>query len=537
MFSVMIVDDESIIRRGIRNCIPWEEHDMEIIAEAASGQEALDLALCLKPDIVIADICMPEIDGLEMSERLLAINPGVKIIILTGYDEFEYAQRAVRLGVVDFMLKPTNADDLLAILDKTKKLICSERNSGIRLAELESRLKENIPLIRENYLIRLISGVYTSKEINEGQEILNIKDNSGSFQVAILDYNSTEEDSELAGHMEMLHFAVKNLCSDAVDRENLGWTFYNERGQITLLLYFQNDLMHSSKIASELLEAIQQAVNRTLKASFSIGSGRRYERIKDVKRSYDEAKEALEYRFVMGENSLVFIDDVSKGIQYPAWDDLVRVEKEIISGINKGNEEIVIALIEHYFEKLKKRSGISPLWAKAKCYELAGNVILAFGDSGLGDVLRAKYLDELYGEIYRCNSLPKAVNMVENFVREVLKAVSAARNTRMRKLIEMGKEYINEHYSEEISVAEIAEHLFVTPNYFSRVFKKETGEGCVEYINRVRMEKAKELLRNTLNLTYEVADRVGFRDANYFSLAFKKYTGFSPTEYRDSFNK
>lgn len=533
LYKVMIVDDESIIRRGIRSSIPWAEHDMEIVAEAADGREALELAVSCKPDIVIADICMTEIDGLEMSELLLQINPDIKVIILTGYDEFEYARRAVRIGVVDYLLKPTNPEELLGILDKAKKLIQSERDQKIRMEELESKLMENMPLIRENYLIRLISGVITPKEICEGQDILNIVYANGGYQVAVLDYCSVESGSEFEGRIEMLNFAVKNLCRETVDEKGLGWTFYNERGQITILLCMRDASKNASRFVYDLMEGIQAAINKRLKASFSIGVGRRCERAVDIKRSYEEAKKALEYCFVIGENSLVFIDDVGKGVQFHSWDDLKRIEREIISCVNKGDGEMVVALIGHYFDKLTAQSGVSPVLIKAKCCELAGNIVIAFRGLGPGDEMLSDSMDDLYNEINRCNSLPKAVKLVENFICKVLEAVLASRNTGMKKLVEMGKEYIHEHFSEDISVAEIAEQLYVTPNYFSRVFKKQTGMGCLEYINQVRMEKAKELLRNSRRLAYEIAEIVGFKDANYFSIAFKKYTGFSPTEYRD----
>lgn len=534
MYRVMIVDDEPIIRRGIHNSIPWEKYDMTVVGEAANGQEALDLADQLAPDVVIADICMPEIDGLEMSERLLVKYPGTKIIILTGYEEFEYAQRACKLGITDYVLKPTDTEELLLILEKAKKSIDSDRNSRIKMEELEHELQESMPIIRENYLIRLISGIYTLKEISKGRKILNINDHSGIFQVAILDYNSTESGSDFIGHIEMLHFAVKNICREIVDQESLGWTFYNERGQITLLFYFNDSITKPVNLAMEAVDKIQKRVNALLKSSFTVGVGRAYEHIKDIKRSYEEAKESLEYRFIMGDNSIIFIDDMQDGGSRSVCDDLVRIEKEIVSCINRNNEDIALTLIDCYFEKVKKQRSITPLWLKAKCYELAGNILMSFSNLGFEKSGASKYLDELYSEIYKSSSINRVIDLMKHFTHEILEIVAVSRNTRIRKVIEMGKEYIQKHFNEDISVTEVAEHLYVTPNYLSRIFKKETGEGCAEYINQVRMEKAKALLKNTLYLAYEIAEMVGFRDANYFSLAFKKYTGMSPTEYRDS---
>jgi two-component system response regulator YesN len=534
MYRVMIVDDEPIIRRGIRNSIAWNEHEMEIVGEAANGQEALDIADRLQPDIVIADICMPEIDGLEMSERLLMKYPDIKIIILTGYDEFEYAQRACKLGVVDYVLKPTDADDLLAVLENTKKSINSEQNSRIKMKELEQQLQKHMPVIRENYLVRLITGVQTLQELDDNQRVLNIQDRCGIFQVAVLDYDSTLEDSSFTGHVEMLHFAVKNICKEMIDEQNLGWTFYNALGQITILFYFQEEKEEPARLIFDLMDKIQQMINKTLKAAFSIGIGRGYERIKNIKRSYEEAKEALEYRFITGENSILFIDDVQAGCHEPKWNDLLKIEKEILVNISKEKEDIILLLLDRFFEQIKSQPAITPLWAKAKCYELVSNLYLAFNDLAAQERRLEKTPDELYHDIHQSVSLSSAFALVENFVREILTIISQARNNRTRKLIEMGKEYIQQHFNEEISVADIAGHLYVTPNYFSRIFKKETGEGCIEYINRVRMEEAKKLLKSTLYLTYEIGNMVGFKDANYFSLAFKKYTGMSPTEYRDS---
>lgn len=555
MLRVMIVDDEPIIRRGIRNAIDWERHGMIMASEAGDGEEALMLAAMIKPDIVIADICMPGVDGLEMSEKLLSLLPDCKIVILTGHDKFEYAQRACSLGIMDYILKPTDADEILAVLTKVARSIQTQKGLLSRMEALQEEVRKHLPILRENLLNRLISGTITPRTLEENQEILPLTTHRGFFLAAVVDLDRYTGESASDGSQTLseeyrganpamqhsaveireplLQFAIKNFWMEAIEQPGYGHVCSDSFGRVTVLLK-TDDGSAPERACLSRIEEIHRQLSTLFKSTMTIGIGRGYRDLSRVKHSYEEALEALEYRYIHGGNAVLYIDDVQGGYFEGRWNDSMRIEKEILTHVGKGDEGRLLALLHDYFTAIRCQPGTTPLWAKAKSLELISNVFLAAREAGVASEKAESGLETFYHRLHQSTSLEEAFSLAEESILYITGEIRLSLNTKTRKLIEKCREYIRQHFQEDLSVTDIADYLYVSPNYLSRLFKRETGEGCTEYINALRIEKAKDLLKNTLYLTYEISEIVGFKDPNYFSMRFKKHVGLSPTEYRDS---
>ena len=533
MYSVLIVDDEPIIRRGIKNVIDWKSRDMVVAGDARNGREALEVFEKLNPDIVVTDINMPEIDGLELSEILLERNPKLKIIILTGYDDFEYAKKACSLGITEYILKPIEIDDLVNALEKAKKEIENENKIKSRLEEFERELQNNLPIIRENFLICLTTGMKPESIGKTNNDMLDIDTDGCFFQVVVVDIDSSNVSGEFRGKEKVLTFALKTLCRSFVDELQIGWTFYNSYGQVTILFYTDKEKAYFEKSICKISEELQQQAVSEFNLTFSIGIGRAYKGLDMIKQSFEEAREALEHRFLLGENSIMFIGDIQNTFCEKKWKELFDVQKRILSRISEGREKEALLLLREFSQLVKMNINLSPLWVKSKCNELAGNIYFLAIELGIDFDGKYNWLDSIHQEVYKSVSAENVFSIMEKLVCVVIGKVLQIRNKKATKLIEMSREFIEQNYEKDISISDIVENLYVTPNYFSHMFKKETGEGCVEYISRIRVEKAKKLLKETLHLNYQIAEMTGFKDANYFSLIFKKYVGVSPMEYRN----
>lgn len=529
MYKIMIVDDEAIVRQGIKSSIQWNEHGFELIGDYVNGRDALEAIEIQKPDLVLSDIYMPFMDGLELTRQIQIHYPYIKVIILTGYDNFDYVQQALRLKAFDFIIKPITANELRILLDKVKSVMDEEKEQHEDMSRLQIQLNQSLPLLKERFLENAVTSRIKTEDLKERFQYFQLPWISPDYLVMVIDIDDFGErnDHESEHSIELLRFASYNITKEIVNKEN-GIAF-RTREELTVVILSGQLEFQLYSLACQLAEEIRYYIDKYLKFTVSVGIGRSYSTLDDISSSYKSALSALEYRFLLGKNQVISIIDMEgKSVTTPDMN--MEWSRRLSSIIKTGTSQQVHQLIEQLITSLKSSS--IPIEA---CYlqiqkmivsllntvqELGVNEWTVFASQPLTAIFHFKTLDEI--EIW----LKELCNMA-------IISVSEQRTDMTKMQILRAIDYLKEHYpNEKVSLQEISRHVLMSSSYFSLVFKQYTGETFVEYITRLRIEKAKELLQHTTLKSYEISAKVGYNDPNYFSILFKKHTGSTPMEYR-----
>ena len=513
---MLIVDDEAIIRNGLSSMIPWKELGIENVLTASCAQEALEIARIARPDIMLTDICMPEIDGLEMTRLILEFIPQLKVIVLTGYDDFKYAQKSCSLGVKDFILKPVDEINLTKCIKLQVERIKEENQNLLKENIINRRLMLENQRNIEKSLVELTEKSDNLKEINIPEK-LNFEDNC-DYQVVLIKPNISNE-SVWVQHRNLLLLSIKSFFINLIDTNNSGWTFQNSNGDIVVIFYVSSKFEETKEQISKL----QEIINVEFEVELNIGIGPVVPNMSDIKISYNKARENCNQEGVIN-----YINNLDTNYdKFPKNDDKLSYYRDKIIE-NSSDTDTVKKYLKYYINEVKTL-GVKKSSVEQKYYELASafywEYLRTTGNSADGRL-------ETFITTLQNNDIENCSVFTEMFIVKLI----YSNKKQMHEIVEAATKYINQHLTEDLTVFTLAEQFHVARNYFSRLFKKEMGEGCNEYITRKRIEKAKQLLTDSRLKTYEIAEQVGYHDTNYFSLAFKKNTGLSPKEYRDRIN-
>lgn len=500
-FKLLIVDDESIMRKGIVNFIDWDSLDCKVVGTACNGMEAIEFIKTNSVDIVITDLKMPLADGLAVAQFIYENKPDIKTILLTGYADFKYAQTAIKYNVSAFILKPTNKKELLeAIQDAQKQIATSKKRS--------SNAKEELEFLKNQLLLEMTSSAYLPS-FKERLSTLGIS--LEHYYVAAFQLLSPESDTSF----------LKNIIS-----EKKG-TYCYRYNNLMIAVYLLDGCYEY--VLDSILENCQEitVIAQTLDSrQISVGISQYHNTASDFSYAVSEAIHALTLNFYY-EKSIALFSDASENADYDLTAenslDLFHFEDHLHNQLFEDAN----VLLHNIFNKFKTNF-VNSADAKNICaqiYYICCRVLIKRKNESLS----SKYLSKIH-ESADIFSLENTVYELMDHMKEHFIGNAATQS----KLFENAVKFIHSHLSEPLSLEIVAEHLHISPSYLSRTFKKVCGESLIEYINHMRIEKAKEYLLRQNILAYEVANLVGYNDATYFSSIFKRYTGVSPTEYRQN---
>lgn len=500
IFKLLIVDDEATMRKGISNFMNWDSIDCEVAGTASDGLEAMEFLRGNPVDIVITDIKMPGADGLDVAEFIYKHMPEVKVILLTGYADFEYAKTAIKYNVSAFILKPTNKKELFeAVQAAQKQLITSRRYT--------SAAKEELSFLKDQLLQELTTHPYTAAFERRLAELG--LDLTHYYVVA---FQLVPLGNDLA--------SLKKIIID--EKKNAYCYRYNN---LIIAVYFLGDIPTS--VPASVLGNCREiaAIAYTLDSrEVAIGVSKYHGGASAFSKAVSEAIYALTLNFYSEDNVALFTDSAdSRACDLTAENSLDLFEFE--THLHNWLFEDAEAILNNIFSKFK--SNFVNAWeAKNICsqiYYICSRVLIQ------KDAVppSSDYLTKI-------NDAPDifALKTTILALMQYTKEHSIRSASLQNKLVESTVKYIHNNLSSPLSLEIIAEQLHISPSHLSRTFKKTCGQSLTEYINKARIEKAREYLLKTDTLTYEIAEKVGYNDATYFSSIFKKYTGMSPTEYR-----
>ncbi|WP_339816498.1 response regulator [Paenibacillus sp. FSL R7-0216] len=548
MYKLILADDEEDVREGLLSLIDWESLGYTVMETAENGKEAAELVEKHAPDVVVTDIQMPFMNGLQLSEWIREQYPATKIIILTGYEEFEYAQKAIRLGIDEYVLKPFSARELAEILTKVKMQIDEEVAAKENVQLLTEHYRKNLPILQSLFLSSLVSRRLQETEIHEKCEHYDLDLSGERYQVSVIGIDSTAVRRESSGSGEPGNRQASVSLKDTNDTQLQLFAVYNIAEEMVRLHSGDRAFIHHDEVVVlsiaepsmedqladrtlQLLEEIRFSVERFLKLTVTIGAGSEVEQLSELAGSYEEAVKALDYRVILGGNKVIWIEDVESRQYVPLSMDELR-EKELVRCLKVGSDQELTDLLEELFSALAD-SKASYQDFQVYLLEMLTSVIKVAKDVHVD-------LDKLFGEgagflgqFIKFSHAEEAKTWFLDVCMKLKHSIASDRQSSYNKLVDEAKDYIMTHYGDnDISIARVCQHLHISTGYFSNIFKKETKTTFVNYLMGVRMDAAQDLLATTDLKAFEIAERVGFADPNYFSFCFRKKYGISPKEYR-----
>lgn len=531
MIKILVVDDEFVIRKGIKTSIDWSSFGIEI-SDASNGKEALEKASAINPDIVITDIRMPVMDGLELCSKLREQLPQTKIVILSGYDDFSYAQNAIKYNVSDYLLKPIGADELIKTVSKLKQKIYAEK----RIAEKNNKntiiIKENIELIQKQLFNTILNNENRDYGyIFETAEKIGVSLNGPKYRIILIDIDNYFFITENMHNYQINEFRKNILDIGKKVLYPTGFIFDSESDYFITLL---NVNSNEDKIIIDLIKKMKDELKTEIEVSTTICVGNICNDIQDLSKSYREARIALRQKIHFGKNSTIFYKKEFKQNQlrpllYPSDEESLLLDS--IRSANKAQTQDSICKIFKPF----KDSRASYRTIQTIAIRILTMVINLAEDMGISFNDLPSHIYNFYEEIRKYETFDDIIAWVDDNINKIIDSVIKKKSAKYNSIIALAVDYIEANYDKPITLKDIANVTYVTPNYLCNIFKKETNENFTEWLNKYRIEKAKQLLKASPQLkTYEIADMVGFNDYKYFSYVFKKYTGCNSRTYRNS---
>lgn len=575
MYRVLLVDDEEDVREGLVVEVDWEALDLRIVGLAENGREALEMAERVDPDIVVTDISMPFMDGLELAKRLRERNPLVKVVILTGYDEFDYARQAVSLSVDEYLLKPFSAGHLTELLTRLRVQMESEVAERENVQQLRDHYYTSLPLLQADLMATLLHRQKSPEYIHDKAKQCGLDLHGERYGVSVLTLHMDGEGKKTPRRMQAETSEARNaeIVQQGVDREpsgaerqntlehrqgtgqsllqsedaelkqfaalNIAAEVWMEHGaghafmhQETIVLLYVDRWggAEGEKRQQQALENVMRSINHYLRIPATVGSGQIVNTLAGVKHAYEDALLALDYRLVPGTDPLIYIADVERQTAGKLRFDELK-QQTLTRCLKAGTQTELEEALQIIFREITVEHGRSDI--QLYLIEVLTTVWKAAQASGeaMEDIFGAGF--QLYADLFRLPGLSEAQNKVREVCLLVQHRIASGRQHVYKDIVEQALSFTKEHYADpDLSIQKVCGHLHISSGYFCGIFKKEVQLTFLQYLMQIRMEAAKELLRSTELKSFEIAGQVGFAEPNYFSFCFKKHIGISPKEYR-----
>ncbi|BBI36494.1 response regulator transcription factor [Cohnella abietis] len=524
MLKVLIVDDEPIILEGLTNIVNWNELGLEIAGCCVNGAEAVTLLEKINIDIVITDIKMPEMNGIDLIRHIKQQNWNTRCIVLSSYDDFQYVKEAALLSIENYLLKPVSTLELIATLENLTKKIESEQ-----FTRIERQQEKNI--LRTNVVYRWMTDDIDKKELETRASLLDIQLHQDSFLVAMI--KIAYDDKKIAQYKikdkKLLRFAANNICNELVSQHADGMSIIDMNGDIAIIIYQETGLLNIQNV-HEVLEKCIEHIHTLLDIDVFVTVGSIQRSYRQVPLSYTQAKNIQKLQLIYSYNHIVHYEDAApfmeQDITMPRLDyDKLRV---ILSAKDK-------TAIQPYFEEvssqLRDRRHFAPEYITNAVLGLTLHIEAVVEEISPKSNDFFKDTRDIFQGVYRLDTIEEMITSLQEIAYSAIDYFMKYEE-QISPIIRLVLTYIEKHYADNIDLKQIAQEYKMTPLYLGQCFKKDVGEPFTQYVNKIRIDKAKELLRNTSLKTNEIAEKVGYINVNYFPTIFRKLVGVTPSIYQ-----
>lgn len=528
LYNILLVDDETDVLEAMKKKIDWESLGFCLAGTAENGQEALEMAEQLHIDVVMTDIKMPYMDGLTLCKKLKENYRNIKVVIYSGFDDFEFAREAVHLEAEEYLLKPISSKDMENVFGKIKKKLDEEFDQHRNVNKLYEYYRKSLPAMQEQFVMGVLEGKITGERLKNMMEMYELDLNSPYYIVANL-YAEANVKEQGEKTTQLLNLSLRDMAEDYL-KEKMSFYCINYLDEVILVFMLQE----KDEIENVLyhLDQICKMGSRVLDVQVTGAVGQSCSSLDTLMSSYQEAKTAMEYRTIIGGSQVLYIKDIEPNPQ----DSVSFMDydfQNLVRAVKIGDRKETDEAIQSFMNSLRNGC-ITPNQYQLICMELSTELMKI----GRSYKLRTK---QIFGagehipwqELYKHLSVDELESWLREICNNLRHTLRHERSDSTIRLTEQAKAYIGEHYKEnDLSAETLCRQLNVSATYFSTIFKKEVGLSFVAYLTKIRLEHAVELLRTTEEKTYVIAEAVGYTEPNYFSYVFKKQYGISPSKYR-----
>jgi Response regulator containing CheY-like receiver domain and AraC-type DNA-binding domain len=521
-YSVFLVDDENIILEGLKIIVNWEKLGFCISGTFYDGDEAEDAALKLRPDLIITDIRMPGLNGLKLIEQLKGKLPDTKFVILSGYDDFKYAQQSIQLGAFDYLLKPVGEEQIKELLRKVYRKITEERDKKKQNEIIESELKKDRQDILKSNIHTLVKGIITKSHADITENVFkNCRHLNEECTLAII-----KMDKYLKGmnRYDYNSGSLEKVMKVILKVPEAEYVFYEGEGIFFLIF----DKLANIEDCIAGLKADIGKLNETISVAYMTFINF----FNQANGNYTNILEVMDNRIYEGKNKIYKMKAYSR---HPVNTDLRNLNAGIDRALISRDSSGAVNLITEFYNEMKKGKNCSIEYIRRTSLEIYMHIKELLHNElqiSINDVFREDIL--LHNTIERLEVLDDYIQWFQMFFDYIFSYIFESGLMESNDTINQVKYYLNRHYNEQISLQSISDKFGINLYYLSQLFKKETGENFVNYLSRIRIEKAKKLLKDSGFSVKEIAGKVGYDDEKYFIKVFSKQAGLSPGRYRET---
>ncbi|RGG60589.1 response regulator [Blautia sp. AF19-10LB] len=540
MLKIFLAEDEVIVRETIKRMIPWENLGFELVGEAADGEMALPLLLRQKPDLLITDIKMPFMDGLTLAKVAKKEIPGLKVVILSGYDDFNYAKQAINIGVEDYLLKPITKNALIERLTEIRSRYEHEKTQKEYYEKFHREMQAYEKNSSRDFFEALVSGSMDMMEIYRRSEKLGLDIVAEAYNVLIFTMNCEEDFSgQREGYSEWEAESLE-LLEEFFSENTSAMLFRCNIFSYGVLIKGQKETIGEN--TRSCVSEIQRILDRKeQKRQWFVAAGEPVERLSQIQKSYYSASRAFSQRYLYDENILYYDEMASMEKKNVTEDDSTYLQKVDVNALNpvilqkflsNGLLEETENFVKDYFYAIGQEPLESLVFRNYVTLNVRFSVMSFLKEIGCDTrTLEQEDTEDVLSESSK--SLENAIAYAKKIISQAIALRDQNSGNKNRSILKTAVDFIDSHYMEEdMSLNKAANAANVSANHFSALFSQNMGQTFIEYLTNLRMNKAKEYLRCTSMRSSEIAGEIGYKDAHYFSYLFKKTQGMTPSDYR-----
>lgn len=542
MLKIFLAEDEVVVRETIKRMIPWEELGFELVGEAADGEMALPLLIRQQPDLLITDIKMPFMDGLTLARLAKKEIPGLKVVILSGYDDFNYAKQAIGIGVEDYLLKPITKNALIERLSEIRSRYEHEKTQKEYYEKFQREMLAYEKNSSRDFFEALVGGSMDMMEVYKRAEKLGLDIVAEAYNVLIFTMNCDEDFSGQRDEYSSWEAESLELLENFFAGHSSAMLFRSNIFSYGVLLKGQRETIEENTRAC--VDEIRKILSRQNgRREWFLAVGQSVERLSQIQKSYHTASRAFSQRYLYDENILYY--DEMETMEYPGGqaetEDNAYLQKVDVNALNpailqkflsNGLQEETENFVKDYFYAIGQEPMESLVFRNYVILNVRFSVISFI--KGLGcdtNEMESADTEEVLAESGK--NMESAIAYAKKMISQAIEIRDQNSGNKNRSILKTAVDFIDSHYmDEEISLNTVANVANVSSNHFSALFSQNMGQTFIEYLTTLRMNKAKELLRCTGMRSSEIAGEIGYKDAHYFSYLFKKTQGMTPSDYR-----
>lgn len=542
MLKIFLAEDEVVVRETIKRMIPWEELGFELVGEAADGEMALPLLIRQQPDLLITDIKMPFMDGLTLARLAKKEIPGLKVVILSGYDDFNYAKQAIGIGVEDYLLKPITKNALIERLSEIRSRYEHEKTQKEYYEKFQREMQAYEKNSSRDFFEALVGGSMDMMEVYKRAEKLGLDIVAEAYNVLIFTMNCDEDFSGQRDEYSSWEAESLELLENFFAGHSSAMLFRSNIFSYGVLLKGQRETIEEN--TRVCVDEIRKILSRQDgRREWFLAVGQSVERLSQIQKSYHTASRAFSQRYLYDENILYY--DEMETMEHPGGqaetEDNAYLQKVDVNALNpailqkflsNGLQEETENFVKDYFYAIGQEPMESLVFRNYVILNVRFSVISFI--KGLGcdtNEMESADTEEVLAESGK--NMESAIAYAKKMISQAIEIRDQNSGNKNRSILKTAVDFIDSHYmDEEISLNTVANVANVSSNHFSALFSQNMGQTFIEYLTTLRMNKAKELLRCTGMRSSEIAGEIGYKDAHYFSYLFKKTQGMTPSDYR-----